>query len=82
MDDKSTLHRIVDFAELLEREDIHRTNWPARSPDLYSNLTHVLILGRFLVARHQPSAMTSEMRLALQVNPSTKSLNSSLTISF
>lgn len=27
--DKSTLHRIVAFAEMLEGEDIYRTDWPA-----------------------------------------------------
>ncbi|GFT50265.1 transposable element Tcb2 transposase [Trichonephila clavipes] len=66
MDDNAPCHRTVAAEQFLEREDIQRMDWPARSPDLIP-IEHVLeFLGRRLAARTLPPVTIRELRLALQ----------------
>ncbi|GFT50207.1 transposable element Tc1 transposase [Trichonephila clavipes] len=53
MDDNAPCHRTVAAEQLLEREDIERIDWAARSPDL-NPIEHVWdFLGRSLAALYQ-----------------------------
>ncbi|GFV08743.1 transposable element Tcb1 transposase [Trichonephila clavipes] len=66
LDDNAPCHRTVAAKQLLESEDIERTDWPARYPDL-NPIEHVWdFLGRRLAARTLPPVTIRELRLALQ----------------
>ncbi|GFW20823.1 transposable element Tc3 transposase [Trichonephila clavipes] len=66
MDDNAPCHHTVVAEQLLEREDIERMDWPARSLDL-NPIGHVWdFLGRRLAARTLPPVTIRELRLALQ----------------
>ncbi|GFW46607.1 transposable element Tcb2 transposase [Trichonephila clavipes] len=66
MDDNAPCHRTVAAEQLLERDDIERMDWPARSPDL-SPIEHVWdFLGRRLAVRTLPPVTIREPRLVLQ----------------
>ncbi|GFV79051.1 transposable element Tcb2 transposase [Trichonephila clavipes] len=66
MDDNAPCHRTVAAKQLLEREDIERMDWPARSLDL-NPIEHVWdFLGRRLAAHTLPPVTIRELRLALQ----------------
>lgn len=65
MDDNARPHRAHLVDEFLEREDIHRMDWPARSPDI-NPIEHAWdALGRRVAARQPPPRTIPDLRNAL-----------------
>lgn len=66
MDDNARCHRANLVEEYLQGEDIHRMEWPARSPDL-NPIEHAWdALGRRITARQPPPRTIPELRTALR----------------
>ncbi|GBO10113.1 Transposable element Tc1 transposase [Araneus ventricosus] len=62
MDDNARPHRAVLVDEFIESEDIHRMDWPARSPDV-NPIEHVWdALGRAIATRNPPPKTIQEMK--------------------
>lgn len=65
MDDNARPHRARLVDEYLESEDIHRMDWPAKSPDL-NPIEHAWdALGRAIAIRQPPPRTIPELKTAL-----------------
>ncbi|GFW90256.1 DDE_3 domain-containing protein [Trichonephila clavipes] len=65
MDDNVRPHRALLDEEFLESEDIHRKDWPARSPNL-TRIEHVWdVLGKAIATRNLCPKTIQEIKTAL-----------------
>ena len=65
MDDNARLHKVRLVEDYLESEDIHRMDWPAKSPDL-NPIEHAwYALGRAVATRQPPLRTIQELKPAL-----------------
>ncbi|GBO09335.1 hypothetical protein AVEN_186502-1 [Araneus ventricosus] len=65
MDNNAKPHRVLLVDEFLESEDIHRMDWPDRSPDL-NPIEHVWdVLGRAIATRNPPPRTIQKMKRPL-----------------